>query len=471
MLNTPTINLGIISIASNSLDKNEVDLIREKLYSELVNQDINVTECKMQVTNEVEAIKALTELKSVNALVLLICDNKEESAAIALVQKFDGPVMIIGVKDENKDRLQNNPRDTYSGILSINYNLALRNTKAYIPDIPITGIKGMIEQTKDFVNIARVCVSIKKLKIISFGPRPYNCFSPIQPVLDMGIEIEENSDLDLIKSFNAHLDDPRISDVAQEMIDELENSDDPDLMAKLAAYELTLIDWYLARRGTSKYGIFNIKCSASFVAELGFCPCFVHSRLSNKGIIVTCNDDIYGALSSYISLTASNKATAQFNINNNVPKDIYKQMEINYRNSDLFIGLSCGNIPSSLLSNYSLSYNIALHQEIEPNEKPTISKGTLKGNILASEITLFRIMPNHNNQLQAYIAEGESLDCELSIHGSAGIFAIDGMGKFYKEVLINNYFNQHTSAAFSHNKKVLFNALRLLNIEKIYIKD
>ena len=66
---------------------------------------------------------------------------------------------------------------------------------------------------KDFVPVATAVVAVKNLKIISFGPRPTNflaCNAPIKRLYNLGVEIEENSELDLFEAFNKHAGDERI---------------------------------------------------------------------------------------------------------------------------------------------------------------------------------------------------------------------------------------------------------------------
>ena len=66
---------------------------------------------------------------------------------------------------------------------------------------------------KDFVPVATAVVAVKNLKIISFGPRPANflaCNAPIKQLYNLGVEIEENSELDLFEAFNKHAGDERI---------------------------------------------------------------------------------------------------------------------------------------------------------------------------------------------------------------------------------------------------------------------
>jgi len=49
----------------------------------------------------------------------------------------------------------------------------------------------------EFIPVARTVEGVRHLKIISFGPRPFDfltCHAPIQPLFDLGVEIMENTD-------------------------------------------------------------------------------------------------------------------------------------------------------------------------------------------------------------------------------------------------------------------------------------
>ena len=77
----------------------------------------------------------------------------------------------------------------------------------------------MSRSIEEFVPIARAIVALKNLKVISFGPRPQDflaCNAPIKRLYDLGIEIEENSELDLFEAFKKHEGDPRIEEVAKD---------------------------------------------------------------------------------------------------------------------------------------------------------------------------------------------------------------------------------------------------------------
>ena len=70
----------------------------------------------------------------------------------------------------------------------------------------------------EFAPVARAIVGLRNLKIISFGPRPKDfmaCNAPIKQLFNLGVEIEENSELDLFEAFNNHAGDERIPEVVK----------------------------------------------------------------------------------------------------------------------------------------------------------------------------------------------------------------------------------------------------------------
>ena len=72
----------------------------------------------------------------------------------------------------------------------------------------------------EFLPIARAIIGLNDLKIISFGPRPLNflaCNAPIRQLYNLGVEIEENSELDLFEAFHRHDGDERIPAIVREM--------------------------------------------------------------------------------------------------------------------------------------------------------------------------------------------------------------------------------------------------------------
>ena len=355
-------------------------------------------------------------------------------------------------------------------MLNASYNLKLRNTKAYIPEYPVGTAEDCADMIHEFVPIARAVVALNNLKIISFGPRPLNflaCNAPIKQLYNMNVEIEENSELDLLVSYKAHAGDARIPAVCEDMKKEMgEGRYYADMLERMAQFELTLLDWAEGHKGARKYVAFADKCWPAFPSQFGFEPCYVNSRLVSRGIPVSCEVDIYGALSEYIGMCASGDTVTLLDINNSVPQYIYDEDiagKFDYSLTDTFMGFHCGNTCSKKLAFCSMKY-----QKIMARSLPIeVTQGTLEGDIAPGDITFFRLQSTADTQLRAYVAEGEVLNVPSHSFGSIGVFAIPEMGRFYRHVLIEKNFPHHGAVAFGHYGKALFEVFKYLGVENI----
>ena len=314
------------------------------------------------------------------------------------------------------------------------------------------------------------------LKIITFGPRPqdfFACNAPIKGLYELGVEIEENSELDLLVSYKAHTNDPRIPDICKEMAEEMgEGKYYAEMNARMAQLEITLLDWAEKHKGSRKYVAFADKCWPAFPEAFGFEPCYVNSRLVSRGIPVSCEVDIYGALSEYIGMCITGDTVTLLDINNSVPADLYKQDikgKFSYQLTDTFMGFHCGNTPAcKLCADRAVKYQLIQHRLLEPKDsEPDFTRGTLEGDIAASDITFFRLQCDSEGTLRAYVAEGEVLPVKTRSFGGIGVFAIPEMGRFYRHVLIQKRYPHHGAVAFSHCGNLIFEVLKMLGIGDI----
>ena len=376
--------------------------------------------------------------------------------------------MFVAAAEETGDHLCQGRGDAYCGMLNASYNLSLRNIKAYIPEYPVGDAADCADMIHEFLPIARAVIALQDLKIISFGPRPYNflaCNAPIKQLYNLGVEIEENSELDLFESFNKHEGDERIWEIVKEMEEELgAGNNKPEILPKLAQYELTLKDWIRDHKGYRKYVAIAGKCWPAFQTQFGFVPCYVNSRLTAQGIPVSCEVDIYGAVSEYIGTVVSQDAVTLLDINNTVPNDMYEteiKGKYDYTLKDTFMGFHCGNTASGKLSSCEMKYQMIMARTL-PEE---VTQGTLEGDILPGDITFYRLQSTADNKLRAYIAQGEVLPVATRSFGSIGIFAIPEMGRFYRHVLIEGNYPHHGAVAFGHYGKTLYEVFRYIGVD------
>ena len=472
-MNMPKVKLGIVAVSRDCFPEslsvtrrgNLVKAYKEKYPAE------DIYECPICIVeSEIHMVQALEDLKKAgcNALCVYLGNFGPEISETLLAKHFDGPKMFVAAAEETGDHLCQGRGDAYCGMLNASYNLSLRNIKAYIPEYPVGDAADCADMIHEFVPIARAVIALQDLKIISFGPRPFNflaCNAPIKQLYNLGVEIEENSELDLFESFNKHEGDERIWEIVKEMEEELgAGNKKPEILPKLAQYELTLKDWIRDHKGYRKYVAIAGKCWPAFQTQFGFVPCYVNSRLTAQGIPVSCEVDIYGAVSEYIGTVVSQDAVTLLDINNTVPNDMYEteiKGKYDYTLKDTFMGFHCGNTASGKLSSCEMKYQMIMARTL-PEE---VTQGTLEGDILPGDITFYRLQSTADNKLRAYIAQGEVLPVATRSFGSIGIFAIPEMGRFYRHVLIEGNYPHHGAVAFGHYGKTLYEVFRYIGVD------
>ena len=476
--NIPEVKLGIIAVSRDCFPIELSVSRRGKVVEACKAKGISIYEAQVCVENEVDMLKAVKEVEDagVNALVVYLGNFGPEGPETEICRRFDGPCMFVAAAEETQTNLIDGRGDAYCGMLNASYNLGLKNLKAYIPPYPVGLPEDIAPMIQDFENIARAIIGLKSLKIIAFGPRPYDflaCNAPIKPLFDLGVNIQENSELDLLASFNEHAGDARIAAVAKEMKEELgdKNSYDDAFLARLAQYEITLLDWAEANKGASDHVVFANKCWPAFQTQFGFCPCYVNSRLTGRGIPVSCETDIYGALTEYIIACTTGIAPTLLDINNTVPKDMYESHPkefAGYKLSDTFMGFHCGNTNADFLSDYALKYQLIQKRCLEPElPEPNVSRGTLEGPIRPGEVTLFRLQSTADGKLRSYIANCEILPVDPKSFGGIAVFAVPEMDRFYRNVLIGKQYPHHAGVAFRHAAKELFEVVKYLGVTDV----
>lgn len=477
MQQIPQIQLGIVAVSRDCFPIQLSAQRREALMQALSACGIQAQAMPTIIESYADAQQALAELQAANcnALVLFLGNFGPEGPETWLAQHFAGPVCVLAAAEENIEVLKSARGDAYCGLLNCSYNLGLRGVNAFIPARPVgTANQLAAVIAEEFLPVSRAYLAIKGLKIITFGPRPqdfFACNGPIAPLFRLGVEVEENSELDLLLAFQAHEGDARIPEVVAQMEAELgEGNNMPGILPKLAQYELTLLDWAQAHVAPGERVAFANKCWPAFQPAFGFVPCYVNARLTQRGIPVSCEVDIYGALSEMIGTALTGSSVTLLDINNTVPKAMFDASIVNrtrYAEDDVFMGFHCGNTCMERLKKGEMKYQLIMNRGLENGGEPDITRGTLEGAIAPGSITLFRLQGDANGVLRSYVAEGEMLDVDPQSFGGIGVIAIEQMHRFYRHVLVEKRFPHHTCVVFGHEGRNLFSLLWLLGIAEI----
>ena len=476
MQNIPEVKLGLVAVSRDCFPIALSEKRRANVAAACAAKGLPVYECPVAVENEQDMLRAVADVKAAgcNALTVFLGNFGPETPETLIAKYFDGPCMFVAAAEGDGD-LVNGRGDAYCGMLNCSYNLGLRHLKGYIPAYPVGSAEELADKMAEFVPIARAALGVKDLKIITVGPRPqdfFACNAPIQGLYRLGVEVEENSELDLLVAYKAHEGDARIPGVCADMAAEMgEGRYYPDLLARMAQFELTLLDWAEQHRGSRKYVAFADKCWPAFPSQFGFEPCYVNSRLVSRGIPVACEVDIYGALSEYIGMCVSGDTVTLLDINNSVPPYLYDEDikgRFDYKLTDTFMGFHCGNTPScKMCAERAVKYQLIQNRLLENGGKPDFTRGTLEGDIAASDITFYRLQCDSEGQLRAYITQGEVLPVATRSFGGIGVFAIPEMGRFYRHVLLEKRYPHHGAVAFGHYGRALFEVFKYFGVADV----
>ena len=193
-------------------------------------------------------------------------------------------------------------------MLNASYNFGLRKLPVYIPQMPVGLPDELAAKIAHFADRrARSCSASPDLKIFAFGPRPqdfFACNAPIKPLYDLGVEVMENSELDLLQLYKA-VDENDPDDRARSprtwRASWAQGNTYPDLLPKLARFELALMRFAEAEPRLAAVTA-SSPTSAGRRSRRRSASCRATStrRLAARGMPVACEVDIYGALSEYI---------------------------------------------------------------------------------------------------------------------------------------------------------------------------
>lgn len=478
MKNLPEVKLGII-VGSTDWMPQEVAITQRSKLIDLYNTTYGIGqiyECPVCITdNEISIKRALKDIQKneCNALCIYYANYGPESAGTLLAQEFSGPVMFFAAAEE--EDMQYHRKDAMSGFINACYALKLRNSSVYIPSRPIGTLRQCVEMLVQFFPIARTLIAINNLKVIAIGPRPSSYLAASAPnhlLYNLGIEVAEYSELELFNSYNKHAQDTRIDKIVDDMVVELGDKGNkyPTKLQKYAQYELTIEDWIRNHKGNRKFITVTSTCWPAFPVNFGFVPCYVNSRLTSKGIPIACEVDIYGAVSEYIAQSICDDSVAILNLNNSIPQSVYESEVkgkdfngVQFKQGDLFLGYHCGVTSSTRLKSCSSELHY-VNNLLLGEEKST---GTLHGQIISGQVTIFRLQAMRDNKLRAYIAQGEILPIKIDTYGGYGVFAIPEFERFLRNVIIEKQFPNHTIVLFGHYAEQLYSVLSLLGIDEI----
>jgi L-fucose isomerase-like protein len=161
-----------------------------------------------------------------------------------------------------------------------------------------------------FLSAVSAARAFRGARVGQVSTRPPNFYTVIineeELIRRWGIEMVPMDLVVLVKAVLAIADcDPRVRVEAESIAARLAvRAGDPKAVQRIAALRLFLSDW-AEREGLSAIAF---KCHDDLPEALGIYPCFVNGELAARGIPVTCETDIHGALTALLLQGAADGA-------------------------------------------------------------------------------------------------------------------------------------------------------------------
>ena len=467
---SPDIKIGLVGASRDCFPRALAEKRINSLQKELTKRSIDYffPEGESQIIeSRSHAREAADQMKQAgcDAAVLYLGNFSPEIEDATFVKEFSGKVMLAAAAEESSDDLIDGRGDALCGLLSA--MLAMKNrdfiSRIYLPENPVTLPPEIAEAITHFVKVMKVVKGISHATIALFGPRPRDfetCSYNIASLLSIGIEIEELGFFDLankIEQINMDL----VGEIVEDMKDQVRVIDDDEFLNRLGAYEKAILKF----REDLRLSGMTSQCWSEQEYKLRHVPCFLHGRLASQGFPIACENDAYSTVAELMGQYATDESVTILDINHTIPDDFNIRIE-GIDNRDIVGMFHCGNTDPGRLKNPEMKSQIIMKRLMEPEIAPDITRGTIEGQISASPITVCQIH-GMRDRLHAYIIEGEFLDLDPKTFGCTGTAHLPGFRRFYRHVILGR-FHHHAVVAFKHCGDVLFDAFKLLGVEKTY---
>jgi L-fucose isomerase-like protein len=189
----------------------------------------------------------------------------------------------------------------------------------------------------------------------------------------------------------------------------------------------------------------------------GISPCYAMGRLTDQGVMTSCEVDVYGALTMLFQYLASNKTT--------VPHFI--DWTIKHQSQEnTFLAWHCGNAPPSLVCP-SDKAKVRYHSILGESLGIERSRGTVEFQLKSGTVTLCRLQ-EHEGDFKMLITTGEAVHADQNLRGSWSWIRVDDLDELYG-TLISEGFVHHASLIHGDYTESITNACSYLDIEPVIV--
>lgn len=414
------------------------------------------------VRNDEDAEKTINLFREqgIQGLMLGAMTFGDEVAALEVASAFRSlPIFLFGTKEDAITPQGCRKSDSFCGTLSISSGLYRRQIPFIFGGIVFPEEKEFVEGVRNFLRVCVISNGFIGARIGLVGPRPERfetcIFSEDAMMRQFQQRVIPTSLPDILgRAGEIRSSSPDVKTIQNEMEGQSDLSMlKPDNINSIAGLEFAL-QQFAKEKGLSGMGI---QCWTAIQKVYGISPCYTMGRLTDKGIMSSCEVDIYGALTMLIQYLASMKTTSPHFID----------WTIKHQDKEnVFLAWHCGNAPPSLVcgsSRVSIKYHSILGESLGIER----SMGTAEFQLKPGAVTLCRLV-EHADQFKMLITAGEIIESDQNIRGSWSWVQVPDLNKLYN-VLVKEGFIHHASLIHGDYRQAIKDACELLKIQTVTV--
>jgi L-fucose isomerase-like protein len=408
---------------------------------------------------EAEKAIVLFREKEIDGLIIGTMTFGDEVSALTVASAFrDKPVLLFGTKEGAFTKDGNRRSDSFCGTLSISSGLHRRQIPFIFAGIIFPEESNFKNSVTDFLRVCAISRGFIGARIGLIGPRPERfetcIFSEDQLMRKFKQRVIPVDLADIMSRTNSQKDSPAVKKIVKNIKTQADSSAvAAATLQNIAGLEYAL-EQFAAEKGLVALGV---QCWTAMQSVYGISPCYAMGRLTDKGIMTSCEVDIYGALTMLMQYLAS--------LGETVPHFIDWTIR-HQEKENVFLAWHCGNAPPSLVCK-NTRVTIRYHSILGESLGVERSVGTGEFQLNPGTVTLSRLQ-EHDGKFKMLVAEGKIVASQQKLRGSWSWVEVPDLDKLYA-TLVKEGFTHHASLIHGDCSRALVSACELLGIEAVIV--
>ncbi|MHB1293744.1 MAG: L-fucose/L-arabinose isomerase family protein [Anaerolineae bacterium] len=383
----------------------------------------------------------------------------DEMSAVSVAEALDVPVLVFGTKEGPFTSDGGRRSDSFCGTLSVTSGLYRRKIPYVFVGI-VWPEEAMLARSVEA--FARSCAAVESFygaRVGMVGSRPERFETcAINEVALIQHFRQRVVNFPLPEVFGAAdqiaASDHRLLATIEDIKSEANCSAcSAEAINKAARLEMTLGRYFTER----ELAAMAVACWNDVQVSYGICACSTLSRLTNKGMLASCEVDVLGALTMLAQRAVSLDSTVPHFIDWTIQ---HQEME------NVFLAWHCGNAPICLASDPQtvVVREQAIMSQVVGAER---AQGAIEFQVKPGVVTLARLV-EYDGEFKMLITKGELIHTADKLRGSWGWVKVADLSHLYR-VLAEEGFIHHASMIHGDYVDAMENFCKFTGIQAVRV--